>query len=1074
MKLPRRVSTITKVASAALAFLFLALTLSSPISGFTLVRQAESAPANPVPYDTTSLIESLILRLDENLVEKHIQHLQDFKTRYSYRGDKCYPASDYIASVFSQNGLTVSFDEFIYGGYRMRNVIGQKTGISSPEDIFIICGHYDSTTSSAWSNAPGADDNGSGTTAVMATAEILSDYDFNSTIRFIAFCGEEQGMKGSNHYVSDLRAANESVSAVINMDMIANNPNPETTLVNLFTGSGTIIPPTSLINEIINTTVEYADIIGIQIYQAGGSANSDHYPFARYFKSIMFIEKNFSPYYHQRTDTIEKLNLTYCINITQITVATIAKMAQIIPGDNSPPAHTPGFPPNGSYNLATPAISIEITDPSPLNLTSLKMRINGADIMPVLTEQALGYNVSFSPPIPYADGTLVNVTVFAEDIPGNNFNHTWEFIVDAVPPEPPLNFAITASRIEMVKRGMVLNFGSAFDSSHALAPSVIYHNGEYKMWYAASNGTYHVCYANSSDGLTWNKYGIVLYRGAVGQPDSVYATYPTVIYDGEYKMWYSGYDGTNCRILYANSSNGINWFKHGIAIDIGAPGEMDSTWAYLPCVLKTTEYKMWYSGMDGLMHRILYANSTDGITWMKYNSDITPDGAGRIYGDATAWSPEVAYNNGEYHMYYGRYDGYNFKIVYANSSDGIEWNELGLAVDIGKATEYDMTNADYCSVLVTDNETKIWYSGFNNVNWRIMFANITSTDIAKDLTLTWVPSTSSDAASYEVFRESRPSAFRQPLERAHPEFYTPPIGLTPWIFESEATQNLTVYGPVTGTDPPFFYLPDDNIQNIGLYLRSSTGGWQKLTSGSDYAVDLAIGHVEIYSVQFTVGCTLHAFYNHSAGKAMRVQGNIMADVRAGSNSNKSYYYVIRVVDRAGNYAYCSDMPVKIGTAVTASWNLLCNPFLEGQVPISDALSGLKWAAARTWDPAGWPHQWTINVPGRPESLNSLQTLDRTTGVWVKASATGAYAAIGHASNMTINLVAGWNLISYPHLEIKSVSEALVGIPWDRVTAYDGASPSYLAELSGNDPLLPGQGFWVRVTSDAVWNAVNVP
>jgi len=71
------------------------------------------------------------------------------------------------------------------------------------------------------------------------------------------------------------------------------------------------------------------------------------------------------------------------------------------------------------------------------------------------------------------------------------------------------------------------------------------------------------------------------------------------------------------------------------------------------------------------------------------------------------------------------------------------------------------------------------------------------------------------------------------------------------------------------------------------------------------------------------------------------------------------------------------------------------------------------------------------------------------------------------------LLRGWNLISYPYLEIRSVSQALAGIPWDRVTAYDGASPVYLAELNGNDPLYPGQGFWVRVTSDAVWNAVNI-
>jgi predicted GH43/DUF377 family glycosyl hydrolase len=1074
MKSSGHVSIMTKVASVVLASLFLAIAMPHPIFGFVVPPLADSVPDDAVQHNTTSLIESLIFNLDKGLIEKHLQRLQDYKTRLSYRGDKCFEASEYMASVFSQNGLNVTYDDFLYQGNSMRNVIGQKTGTTSPGEVFIICSHYDSISNTqSWSYAPGADDNGSGTAAVLAAAEVLSDYNFNSTIRFIGFGGEEQGLKGSYHYVGDLLAANESVSGVINMDMIATNPG--TTLVNLFTGVAPIIDSTSLISETINTTIEYGDIIGIQISQAGASGSSDHYPFARYFKSIMLLERTFSSNYHTGGDTIDKLNLTYCANVTQITVATIAKLAQIIPGDMSPPAHTDGYPRNNTYSTALPTISIEITDPSLLNLTSLELCVAGSIVTPILTPISLGYNVSFTPPTPFSDGQIVNLSIFAEDIQGSGFNHSWKFVVDALPPQPPTNFTIMASRVELIKRGLVINNDSPSDSKHALAPSVIFYGGEYKMWYGANNGSfYHVCYANSTNGLNWTKHGVVLYRGATGQPDSQYATYPAVIYDGEYKMWYTGYNGVNCRIMYANSSNGIDWVKRGVAIGNGLSGEMDSLLAYYPTVLKTTEYKMWYSGLDGMRYRILYANSTDGLNWTKHNTDTTPIGIGDFYGDGMSTGPEVVFHNNTYHMYYSRNDGTSSKTVRATSIDGLKWNDIGLAVDTGKTGEYDNIRAEQCSVIMTGNETKVWYSAFNSANWRILFANITKNNPAKDLTLRWAPSASPDVVRYEIFRESRPSAFKYPLEIAHPELYVPPTDITSWTFETGYAQNLSVYGPVTGSDPPFFYLPDDNIKNINIYLKSSIGGWQKLVPGTDYAIDIVVGHVEIYSTQFTAGCTLYASYNHSAGKALRMQGNCMADVRAGLDSNKSYYYVIRAVDRAGNYAYCTEMPVKIGTAISASWNLICNPYIQGSVPVSEALAGLGWTAARTWDPSKEPNHWTSNIPGRPDPLNSLQMLDSSVGVWVKASATGAYAALGHVSNTTINLVAGWNLVTYPYNEIKSVSQALAGIPWDSVASYNPASPNLLTELAGNDWLGPGRGFWVRVTSDTVWNAVNMP
>ena len=111
------------------------------------------------------------------------------------------------------------------------------------------------------------------------------------------------------------------------------------------------------------------------------------------------------------------------------------------------------------------------------------------------------------------------------------------------------------------------------------------------------------------------------------------------------------------------------------------------------------------------------------------------------------------------------------------------------------------------------------------------------------------------------------------------------------------------------------------------------------------------------------------------------------------------------------------------------------------------------------------------MPGRPAHFNTLNLINDTDGIWVK-SAQGIYVTSGPVHNITYDLKAGWNLVSYPYYESRTISDVLVGLPWDRVEAFDSSSPYLISQLDQNDILRPGQGFWIRLTSDAVWNAIN--
>lgn len=112
---------------------------------------------------------------------------------------------------------------------------------SAKERIFIVSGHYDSRVSDindVTSDAPGADDDASGTALTMELARVFSKYRFNTTIKFIAFAGEEQGLYGSAAWAEMAKENGINVEAVFNNDIVGNtvagNGSKEDRYVRLF------------------------------------------------------------------------------------------------------------------------------------------------------------------------------------------------------------------------------------------------------------------------------------------------------------------------------------------------------------------------------------------------------------------------------------------------------------------------------------------------------------------------------------------------------------------------------------------------------------------------------------------------------------------------------------------------------------------------------------------------------------------------------------------------------------------------------------------------------------------------
>ena len=263
-----------------------------------------------------------------------------------------------------------------------------------------------------------------------------------------------------------------------------------------------------------------------------------------------------------------------------------------------------------------------------------------------------------------------------------------------------------------------------WDGIHAgQGQTVIKDGATYKMWYAGHNGAnWRIGYATSSDGVVWTKRpNPVLDLGGNNTWDDLHVYYPNVVKDGStYKMWYTGHNGQNARIGYATSSDGINWTKNpNPVLDLGAGGAWDDNGILEASVIieNPTTYKMWYSGHDGSNWRIGYATSTDGITWAKSGSNpVVNLGTSGQYDSSHAYLPNVINDGGTYKMWYSMHNG-NVRTGYATSADGITWSKVGMVTDLGSTGAFDATHV-YSPAVIKDGATyKQWYAGHDGTRW---------------------------------------------------------------------------------------------------------------------------------------------------------------------------------------------------------------------------------------------------------------------------------------------------------------------------------------------------------------------
>ena len=195
-----------------------------------------AAPA-PVPIEPYDQLRQIVAPVSSAELKRNVEALVGFGTRHTLSSQTdpkrgIGAALSWAESRFKRFGLeTVRPCDTVTGRRvpepaQVCDMVAIQRGTERPNDVVIITGHIDSRVSdvmNATSDAPGANDDGSGTAAVIEAARVLGKHKFAGTIVYAALSGEEQGLLGATILANYAKAQGWNVVTDLNNDIIGNS-----------------------------------------------------------------------------------------------------------------------------------------------------------------------------------------------------------------------------------------------------------------------------------------------------------------------------------------------------------------------------------------------------------------------------------------------------------------------------------------------------------------------------------------------------------------------------------------------------------------------------------------------------------------------------------------------------------------------------------------------------------------------------------------------------------------------------------------------------------------------------------
>ena len=300
------------------------------------------------PEQTQRAIADITDRVSNEYILSYLTRLQGYGSRY-VRAPGMYNATTWLYNALQGNGrIQAELQMWSYVNassvtHWVNNTVLTLPGVdpSSNKVYYVYC-HDDAslnfpppTFNDIMTDVPGANDDGSGVAATLEAARVMSGFQFQDTIRFAFFNGEEIGLVGAQYWAQAMAARGENVPAGIDYDMIGVSPGINAYDLYLASNAASYWQ----VGYMMDVNDRYGLGLSIMPVQTASSMRSDIDAFYAYgFPSVMGIEYADDPNYHSKADRVERLNTTLVTRCSRLAVATLSEMARLLYVDVSVPA----------------------------------------------------------------------------------------------------------------------------------------------------------------------------------------------------------------------------------------------------------------------------------------------------------------------------------------------------------------------------------------------------------------------------------------------------------------------------------------------------------------------------------------------------------------------------------------------------------------------------------------------------------------------------------------------------------------------------------------------------------------
>ena len=288
--------------------------LHRQLKGEVALAAAGARAFAPIASD----VRQVVARESVSRIYGYEKALFDFDSKHiSKPGNR--QASEYLFATYHSFGYAPEYQWFEPAGAlggRTANVIATLRGTVNPDLVYIVSSHYDSVEA-----GPGADDDSSGTAALLEAARVLAGHPLPATIVFASLTGEESGLLGSREFVRRTLDSKMHVVGALNNDMVgwANDQRLDNTIRYSNPGIRDIQHGAAML---------FTRLITFDaLYWKGTDAASYYDAYGDIVGGIGSYPVLGSPHYHQASDRLEYENHQLIAETSKATVATVMLLA---------------------------------------------------------------------------------------------------------------------------------------------------------------------------------------------------------------------------------------------------------------------------------------------------------------------------------------------------------------------------------------------------------------------------------------------------------------------------------------------------------------------------------------------------------------------------------------------------------------------------------------------------------------------------------------------------------------------------------------------------------------------------